>query len=70
MSSLTRNQRGMSEAEAAEYLGVSKISLRQGRCDGRRDNRMPPPPYVKLGRKIIYLREDLDSFLATYRVEP
>jgi len=58
----------MSEAEAATYLGVSKISLRQGRCDGRRDNRMPPPPYVKLGRKILYLREDLDFFLATHRV--
>ena len=59
----------MSEAEASVYLGVSRIALRQGRSNGRRDNRMPPPPYIKLGRKILYLVEDLDAWLLTYRVE-
>jgi len=60
--------RTMTEADAAIYLGVSRITLRQGRCEGRRDNRMPPPPYLKLGRKILYLVEDLDAWLLTYRV--
>lgn len=61
--------RGMSESEAAVYIGISSISLRQGRCEGRRDKRMPPPPYVKIGRKILYLRDDLDRWLETYRVD-
>lgn len=61
--------RGMSESEAAVYIGISCISLRQGRCEGRRDKRMPPPPYVKIGRKILYLRDDLDRWLETYRVD-
>ena len=60
--------RGMSESEAAIYIGVARISLRQGRCEGRRENRMPPPPYIKLGRKILYLRDDLDRWLEMYRV--
>ena len=60
--------RGMSESDAAIYIGVARISLRQGRCEGRRENRMPPPPFIKLGRKIIYLKDDLDRWLEMYRV--
>lgn len=59
----------LTEAQASVYLGVSRATLRQGRCDGRRDNRMPPPPYVRLGRKILYIRQDLDDWLAKFRVE-
>lgn len=58
----------LTEAEAATYLGLSRSTLRQGRCEGRRENRMPPPPYIKLGRKILYLREDLCRWLENYRV--
>ncbi len=58
----------LTEIQAALYLGISRASLRQGRCEGRRDNRMPPPPYIKIGRKILYLRIDLDCWLTTYRV--
>lgn len=58
----------LTEAQASAYLGVSSATLRQGRCDGRRNNRMPPPPFVRLGRKILYLRDDLDQWLETYRV--
>jgi predicted DNA-binding transcriptional regulator AlpA len=63
-------KRGLSESEAASYVGLSRSSLRQGRMDGHRDNRLPPPPYVRLGRKILYLRDDLDRWLEQYRVEP
>lgn len=61
------DRRGYSEAEAAHYLGVSRISLRQGRMEGRRENRMPPPPFVRLGRKILYLKDDLDHWLEANR---
>lgn len=60
-------KRGLSEQEAAIYLGVSRSSLRHGRCDGARDNRMPPPPFVRLGRKIVYLHDDLDLWLLRNR---
>ena len=60
--------RTLSESDASVYLGVSRIALRQGRSAGRREKRMPPPPYVKLGRKILYLRDDLDHWLEMYRV--
>jgi hypothetical protein len=60
--------RGMSENDAAVYIGVARISLCQGRCEGRRENRMPPPPYIKLGRKILYLKDDLDRWLEMYRI--
>lgn len=60
--------RGMSESEAAIYIGVARISLRQGRCEGRREKRMPPPPFIRLGKRIIYLKDDLDRWLEMYRV--
>lgn len=60
----------LTEREAAAYLGVAASTLRQGRCEGRRENRMPPPPYVRIGRKILYICEDLDLWLSTYRVQP
>ena len=62
-------KRGMSEREAAIYLGIPMNSLRQGRCDGARDGRMPPPPYLKISRKIVYLRDDLDRWLEQFRIE-
>lgn len=63
------SKRGLTEFEAAIYLGVSRSTLRHGRCEGRRDGRMPPPPFVRLGRKIVYLRDDLDAWLAQNRCD-
>lgn len=61
-------KRGYSAIEAAEYLGVSHNTLRQGRSDGPLPGRMPAVPYVKFGRRIIYMKEDLDAILNRYRV--
>jgi hypothetical protein len=61
--------RTLSTLQAAEYLGVAEISLRQGRCDGYRQGRMQPPPYCRIGRKILYLRDDLDKWLESHRVD-
>ena len=63
------DRRGYSEEETAYYLGISRASLRQGRMEGRREKRLPPPPYVRLGRKILYLKDDLDRWLEENRHE-
>lgn len=60
-------KRGLSEKEAAIYLGVSRSTLRHGRSEGERENRMSPPPFVRLGKKIVYLKDDLDAWLAKNR---
>ena len=55
--------RSLSEIEAALYICMSRSFLRQARMDGKRDNRTPAPPFIKIGRAVRYLREDLDSWL-------
>lgn len=60
--------RGMSERQAAEYIGVTHNTLRQGRCDGPREGRMPVVPYCRIGRRIIYLRDQLDKYLEQFQV--
>ncbi len=49
--------------EAAEYLGVAPATLPTWRCTGRY-----VLPYLKIGRKIYYLKSDLDHFIASHRV--
>ena len=60
-------KRGLSEAETAQYLGVSRSTLRQSRMDGPRQGRIPSPPFVRAGRRIIYLLDDLDGWLERHR---
>lgn len=62
------DKRSLTEAEAAEYIAMSRSFLRQDRINGHRKNRTPGPPYVKIGRSVRYLKEDLDKWLDTYRV--
>lgn len=59
----------LDEIEAAAYIDISISSLRKGRMNGKRDNYVEPPPYLKLGRRIGYLRADLDAWLLSHRVE-
>ena len=59
--------RVLREPDAAEYIGVSVSYLRQSRsraarCDG--------PPFVKQGRTVGYLVDDLDTYLEKHRVVP
>ena len=62
-------RRGLSEAEAADYIGMSRSFLRQARMDGKRVNRTPGPPFTKIGRKVLYLKDDLDTWLEAHRHE-
>ena len=62
-------RRGLSEADAANYIGMSRSFLRQARMDGKRFNRTPGPPFTKIGRKVLYLKDDLDAWLEAHRHE-
>ncbi len=60
-------KRGFNEYEAAEYLGLSRSTLAQGRMNGIRENRIVCPPHVKVGKKVLYLIDDLDNWLQSNR---
>ena len=63
-------KRGFSTEEAAVYTGVAPETLKQARLYGPRAGYIQSPPFVRTGRKILYLREDLDIWLASQRVSP
>ena len=48
----------LSTRDAAEYLGLSPKTLETNRTRGG------GPPFVKLGRRVVYRRGDLDAWLA------
>ena len=56
----------LSEKEASQYICMSRSFLRQPRMDGNRENRTPAPPFIKIGRAVRYLREDLDAWLESF----
>lgn len=58
----------LTSKEAAVYIGMSHSFLRQDRMNGYRENRTPGPVFVKLGKSVRYLKEDLDAWLNTHRV--
>ena len=57
----------LNERQAAIFLGLSESSLRKSRMNGTRTNHLPPPPFVKLGRRIVYLLDDLHDYLEQHR---
>ena len=59
-------KRALSEIETSQYIGMSRSFLRQSRMEGNRDNRTPAPPFIKIGRSVRYLREDLDKWLNSF----
>ena len=56
--------RALTEADAASYIGLSRSYLRASRL-GRGDG----PPYVRAGRAVRYLLDDVDRWLEARRVE-
>lgn len=48
--------------QAAQYLCVSEISIRNSRITGLLGG-IKAPSFRKIGRKVIYLKSDLDSWL-------
>jgi predicted DNA-binding transcriptional regulator AlpA len=62
----TTNKRALTEVETAEYIGMSRSFLRQSRMEGNRTNRTPAPSFIKIGRSVRYLIEDLDNWLDSF----
>ena len=62
-------QNAFNETETAIYIGMSRSFLAQSRMDRFKVGRTPGPPYLKVGARILYLREDLDNWLIEHRVE-
>ncbi|MEH6712296.1 MAG: DNA-binding protein [Paraglaciecola polaris] len=60
------DKRVLSEMETSQYIGMSRSYLRQARMEGNRDNRTPAPPFIKIGRSVRYLKEDLDQWLDSF----
>lgn len=56
----------LSEIDAAKYIGMSRSFLRHARIDGNRSSRTPAPKFIKIGRSIRYMRQDLDDYLAQF----
>ncbi len=52
--------RGFSTPAAAVYCGLSESFLEKARLNL---TKTPGPKATKIGRRILYLREDLDFFL-------
>jgi predicted DNA-binding transcriptional regulator AlpA len=61
--------RSVTESEAAHYVGMSQSYLRQSRMDGDRENRTPGPRFLKIGRSVRYLVDDLDAWLEQFRLD-
>lgn len=63
-------QHTLTERQAAQYIAMSSSFLRQNRMGGRREKRTLGPPFIKIGRAVRYLREDLNLWLEQSRQEP
>lgn len=63
MTTATVVKRAYTEQETAAYIGMSRSFLRQSRMEGHRKNRTVAPPFIKIGRTVRYLKEDLDAWL-------
>jgi excisionase family DNA binding protein len=59
---MSMNSDALSPAEAASYVGLKTATLAKLRCLGG------SPPYFKLGRRVLYSRDDLDAWRDQRRV--
>ena len=60
-----QSPRALSEIEATNYISMSRSFLAQSHMDGHRKGRTQAPPFIKTGRSVCYVREDLDCWLDT-----
>ncbi len=61
----TTQKRGLSVKDAAGYCGVSKELLNKLRSHGT-VNGITGPHFVKIGNKVIYFIESLDTWLDSF----
>ncbi|RUO52370.1 DNA-binding protein [Pseudidiomarina homiensis] len=60
---MSLHKRAYSESEASQYICMSRSFLRQARMNGPLAKRTPGPRYIRVGRAIRYLVDDLDAWL-------
>jgi len=53
----------LSEAETSRYIGLSRSFLAKSRMEGQRGNRTPAPPFIKIGHRVRYAKDDLDAWV-------
>ena len=61
------DKRVFRDVEAANYICMSRSFLSQDRVNGTLANRTPGPKYIRIGRSIRYLKDDLDTWLDQQR---
>ncbi len=60
---LNIKKRCLTEKEAALYVGMSVAFLRKDRSEGKLGNRRSGPRFLKIGKSVRYLKDDLDKWL-------
>jgi len=63
LAEILKQKRALSEDEAAIYTDTSISFLRKGREGALPSGAAAPPPFIKVGKSVRYLRDDLDSWL-------
>ena len=58
--------RALNTAQAARYLGLSPSYLEKSRVN---QTNIPGPKFRKIGKRVIYTRESLDSWLDQFDEE-
>tara|TARA_R110002072_G_scaffold185590_1_gene342516 strand:+ start:1029 stop:1217 length:189 start_codon:yes stop_codon:yes gene_type:complete len=60
-------QRVFNEKEAAYYIRMSTSFLAQNRMNKELPNRISGPRFIKIGRAVRYLKEDLDEWISRFK---
>ncbi len=60
-------KRAFTDQEASLYIGMSQSWLRHIRIKGSSLNSLAGPRFIKVGRSVRYLREDLDVWLEHFQ---
>lgn len=63
VNNMDTQKRNYKTSEAAEYLGIKPNTLDIWRSKNR------GPKFYRVGKNIIYLREDLDAYLSSRSVQ-
>ena len=63
------DKRYFNTQEASYYTGWSKSYFDHIRLTGHLQNLTPGPPFIKKGRRVLYDKNDLDTWLKQHRFE-
>lgn len=58
----------LNEKQAARYIGMSVYFLQKDRAEGKLSGRTPGPRWIKIGRRVLYSKCELDNWLQQHIV--